>query len=196
MPKKLRTVIFLDIDGVLQMDCNRGRFNNDLEKLQRELAAKYNDDSYLEWDRWDLGAVYYDWDKEAVERLRKLCVEVPAEIVISSDWRRYSRLPRLKGYFRIHDLDQYVTDTIPIIRDKRRVFEIEEYLRLNPRIGKFVIIDDYHYNDFQERFPKKFVYCRNDVFSEECYQQARAILMKRWRTPKKKSEVKAEASGK
>ena len=55
MIKKTRQVIFLDIDGVLQRDNHRERFNNDLFKLREELAAKYKNDDYLKWDRWDLG---------------------------------------------------------------------------------------------------------------------------------------------
>jgi hypothetical protein len=175
---KLRRVIFLDIDGVLQRDENRERFNNDLFKLREELAAKYKNDDYLKWDRYDLGAVYYDWDVKAVERLKKLCIEVPAEIVLSSDWRRYSPLSRLKDYFRIHDLDRYLTDVIPLIEGKRRCGEIEEYLKTHPDIEKFVILDDYHVSDFEEHYPEQFVYCRY-VFTEECYNKAVAILTKK-----------------
>ncbi|HLP46709.1 MAG TPA: HAD domain-containing protein [Candidatus Kapabacteria bacterium] len=174
---KLRTVIFLDIDGVLQPDRNRERFNNDLYKLREELAAQYKKDDYLKWDPWDLGAVYYDWDKKAVERLRRLCVDTPAEIVLSSDWRRYSPLPRLKDYFRIHDLDHYLTDVVPLVDGKRRCGEIEEYLEYNPEIEKFVIIDDYHYDDFGKRFPEQFVYCEY-LFTEECFNKAVNILTK------------------
>jgi hypothetical protein len=175
---KSRTVIFLDIDGVLQRDDSRDRFKNDLLKLSEELAAKYKNDDYLKWDRYDLGAVYYDWDAKAVERLRRLCIDVPAEIVLSSDWRRYSPLPRLKDYFRIHDLDGYLTDVIPLIERKSRCEEIEEYLRTHPEVEKFVILDDYHVEDFEKRFPEQFVYSRY-VFTEECYNKALAILTKK-----------------
>ena len=68
--QELRTVIFLDIDGVLQPHGRQERFNHDLEALRVQLAARYQNDDYLTMDRYDLGAVYYDWDKAAVERLR------------------------------------------------------------------------------------------------------------------------------
>ena len=48
--KKTRQVVFLDIDGVLQPSGRQDRFNHDLEQLQRDLAAKYNNDEYLEMD--------------------------------------------------------------------------------------------------------------------------------------------------
>jgi hypothetical protein len=92
--KPLRSVIFLDIDGVLQPLSSQQRFRHDLKALQEQLAFQYQNDDYREMDRYDLGAVYYDWDKEAVERLRTLCVDVPADIVITSDWRNYSPLSR------------------------------------------------------------------------------------------------------
>jgi len=79
----------LDIDGVLQPLGSQKRFDHDMEKLREDLAAKFDNDEYLEMDRYDLAAVYYDWDPDAVERLRKLCIEQQAEIVISSDWRTY-----------------------------------------------------------------------------------------------------------
>ncbi|MCP4702942.1 MAG: hypothetical protein GY862_39685 [Gammaproteobacteria bacterium] len=175
--KNLRAVVFLDIDGVLQPHENSWRFDHDLKKLREELARKYNNDEYLEMDRYDLGAVYYDWDKEAVERLRRLCIDVPAEIVISSDWRTYSPLSRLKDYFKLHDLDKYITGEIPQIPGKYRCGELTEYLKNNKDIQGFVILDDSHIRDFETNYPEQFVYCR-PIFDEECYKKALDILTK------------------
>ena len=68
-----RTVIFLDIDGVLQPPSSQKRFKHDLEELRRSLADRFDDEIYLGMDKYDLGAVYFDWDSEAVERLHSLC---------------------------------------------------------------------------------------------------------------------------
>ncbi len=175
MEKKSRRVIFLDIDGVLQPLGQQERFEHDLEELRRELAQKFNNDEYLEMDKYDLGAVYYDWDKEAVERLRNLCTKANAEIVISSDWRLYSPLSRLKDYFRIHDLDQYVTDVIPQISGVYREGEIAAYLKEHPEIERFVILDDAYSREFNEHYPDNFVYCRR-ILGEEEYERALQIL--------------------
>ena len=45
------------------------RFKHDLEDLRRSLADRFDDATYLSMDKYDLGAVYYGWDGDAVERL-------------------------------------------------------------------------------------------------------------------------------
>jgi hypothetical protein len=177
MIKKTRRIIFLDIDGVLQPLNKQDRFDHDLEQLKKDLAAKYNNDEYLDMDKYDLGAVWYDWDKEAVERLRKLCTDIPAEIVISSDWRRYSPLSRLKAYFKLHDLDRYVTGTVDLIPGKYRCDEITEYLKNNQDIYRFVILDDAHIQDFDADYAEQFINCHN-LFDENGYKKALTILTK------------------
>jgi len=65
-------VIFLDIDGVLQPYSSQKRFDHDLHELLKTLAEKYDDDLYLELDRFDLGCICFDWDIGAVERIRSI----------------------------------------------------------------------------------------------------------------------------
>ncbi len=171
----LRKVIFLDIDGVLQPGSNQERFENDLDLLRKKLAEKYNNEEYLEMDKYDLGAVYYDWDNGAVERLKALCADTPAELVISSAWRNYSSIQRLKDYFRLHDLGKYITGAIPKLDAKGRHEEIAAYLEESSPIHRFVILDDAYISDFEAHYPEQFVYCRY-VFTEECYEKAKSIL--------------------
>ena len=108
-----RRVIFLDIDGVLQPGVNESRFKHDMDALKEELARKYHEPAYLELDKYDVAAVYYDWDAEAVSRLKHLIEETKAEIVLSSDWRHSKNLEQMKLLFRIHDLDGYLTELLP-----------------------------------------------------------------------------------
>ncbi|MEE4357528.1 MAG: HAD domain-containing protein [Desulfococcaceae bacterium] len=169
------TFIFLDIDGVLQPLSSQKRFKHDLEELRKKLAEQYGNEEYLEMDMYDLGAVYYDWDREAVERLRKICTEFEAGIIISSAWRLYSPLSRLKDYFRLHNLDIYIKGETSQGGGGYRDEKIADYLKEHKEIRRFVILDDAYTDLFEKRFPDQFVYCR-DIFDEDCYRKARKIL--------------------
>ena len=142
-----RIVIFLDIDGVLQPPSKQTRFKHDLEELRRSLADRFDDETYLGMDKYDLGAVYHDWDSAAVERLRTLCKDFGAGIVISSDWRRSKSTRQLQTLFRVHDLHHYVTDATK-----------ETGGPPYPEIERFVIIDDGFREQFDELFPEQFVH--------------------------------------
>jgi len=75
-------VLFLDIDGVLQAYNAVDRFNNDLIELQKELAVKYNDAKYLQMDKYDLGAVVFDWDQKSLSLLKKVLDDNQCRIVV------------------------------------------------------------------------------------------------------------------
>jgi len=170
-------IIFLDIDGVLQPPDQQDRFQHDMEELRINLTVRFDDDEYLELDRYDLAAVYYDWHKEAVERLRQLCIEFNAKIVISSDWRTYNPLSILRYYFRIHGLDRYlVGETVQNSKAPLyRAGEVRQYIEEHPEIERFVILDDRYGDNFQSIYPQNFVYTRS-FLTEEDYQKAREIL--------------------
>ena len=170
----MKKVIFLDIDGVLQPIGKQTRFKYDMDELKTELAERYQDEEFLNMDKYDVGAVYYDWDKPAVERLRKLITAFDAQIVISSDWRRSNPFPKINYLFKIHNLDSFVTGQTPI-SGKSRSDEIAQYLELNDDIQNFVILDDCYRSEFEEKFPEQFVHCTCN-FDDACYNKARAIL--------------------
>ncbi|MCY4148679.1 MAG: HAD domain-containing protein [Gammaproteobacteria bacterium] len=174
-------VIFLDIDGVLQPYSSQKRFDHDLHELLKTLAEKYDDDLYLELDRFDLGCICFDWDIGAVERIRSICEDLEAKIVVSSDWRRGKSVEALKAYFRIHGLHYYVKDKTDNRkwRDKApehsRAGEVKEYLDAHPEIERFVIIDDGYRDEFEKLYPEQFVHTRSRMnFDNEV--RARQIL--------------------
>ena len=168
-----RTAIFLDIDGVLQPPSSQTRFKHDLEELRRSLAERFDDQIYLDMDKYDLGAVYYDWDSEAVERLHSLCHDFGASIVISSDWRRSKSIRGLQALFRVHGLHRYVTDKTNESGGPPhyRAGEIKEYLEAHPAIDRFVIIDDGFAWEFDELYPEQFVHTG---FRLEAHNERRA----------------------
>ena len=137
-----RHVIFLDIDGVLQPCCSQKRFEHDLEQTKIMVAEEMKEKGYLELDKYDVGAVYYDWHEAAVKNLHDLLWRCDAEIVISSDWKRSKTIEQLKLLLRIHKLDRYVTDMVSYTDHTFKPDEIRNYLREHPELRSYVILDD------------------------------------------------------
>jgi hypothetical protein len=161
----MEKLLFLDIDGVLQPSTQK-RFEhlNEIDELKRQLSDKYGFD-YSGYDKYDLLAVYYDWDKVAVAELRRILDTTDAKIVISSDWRVFHPMSRMKDFFRIYDLADYVIDyTTLVLRyedvieyrkreeykdiGEARVIEILEYLKAHPEIKRWVALDDMHLDKY------------------------------------------------
>lgn len=147
-------LIFLDFDGV----CN-----------------SLNDGSYK-----TTTTETYSFSKSIVNRLKTLCDEVGAKIVISSNWRRYDEdgyitangmkyynpLPKLRK-----ELGDYVFDELPKDEHIRKSEALMLWMEDNPDFdGKFAILDDDHrerYSDFPQ-FRPRYVHCDSDYgFTED-----------------------------
>lgn len=152
-------IIFLDIDGVLQPPSSQKRFDHDLEALRENLAERYGAE-YRDVDAYDLGAVVHDWHPGAVARLRALCEEQGARIVVSSDWRERRSVAQLRALFRLHDLHHLVVDRTMDHQGPPhyRAGEVKQYLDTHPEIERFVIVDDGYRTEFDRLFPDQFVH--------------------------------------
>ena len=115
-------VLFLDIDGVIQLG-TQYRFdhsNEEVHALCRELTTKYgNIFDYDKWVKegsnpfWTVAAVYWDWNKDCLRELRRVLETTDAKIVLSSDWRNFG-FEAMKALFRVYGLDSYyVGSTMP-----------------------------------------------------------------------------------
>lgn len=126
-------VVFLDIDGVLQPTSRQKRFDHDLDALRENLAERYGAE-YREVNPYDLGAVVHDWNAGAVARLRALCEDHGAKIVVSSDWRHQRSVAQLQALFRLHDLHHLIVDRTsdPHNAPHYRAGEVKEYLDTHP----------------------------------------------------------------
>jgi hypothetical protein len=158
-------VLFLDIDGVLQPGSSQKRFKHidEMDKLYKELFDKYGID-YSPYFKYDVAAVYYDWDLESLRELRRILDTTGAKIVISSDWRQTKPISCLQNFFRIYDMADYVIDYTPDFdyeayeklktRDEYknihecRCVEILEYLKAHPEIKRWAAIDDLPLNSY------------------------------------------------
>lgn len=177
-PDENRKVIFLDIDGVLQPTTAQERFNHDMDALKIELAEKYQDDHFLELDKYDVAAVYYDWNKKAVERLRDLLWHCDAEIVLSSDWRQTKTLEDMRTLMKIHNLHEYLTELVPETRQWSWKYEdIPAYLLEHPKLTRYVVIDDMN---MEKYFRGKFVNCDRFLGMHEYNQIYRLLEYGSW----------------
>ena len=179
-------IIFLDIDGVIQPTWKQDRFKHDMEALRAEIAEKYNEPEYLEFNKYDLAATYADWSEVALTNLRKLFVEQGAKAVISSDWRRSHTLRRLQLLFRLYDLQDYIIDCTEILDNETRGAEIQAYIEAHPEITKFVILDDLRF-DFHTRFPNEWVQCLGFLNDEHRINAERVLNGELQILPEKKS---------
>ena len=169
-------IIFLDIDGVLQPTSSQKRFKHDLAALRESLAERFGAE-YREVNEYDLGAVVHDWHAGAVARLRALCEDHGARIVVSSDWRLRRSVDQLRALFRLHDLHHLVVDrTLDASRPPHyRAGEVKQYLDTHSEIERFVIIDDGYRTEFDGLFPEQFVHTGSFIDEPDALR-ARQIL--------------------
>ncbi|MDR2578385.1 MAG: hypothetical protein LBC70_06200 [Chitinispirillales bacterium] len=178
----IEKALFLDIDGVIQQPSSQRRFDyvNDeavMDQLYKELEDKFNV-NYREFDKYDVTATYYDWNKGAVEEIRRILDVTGAKIVVSSDWRIGRMGFYLPFLLRIHDFQKYLHGYTPIYHgygsgpkrpeyeniSRTRSVEILEYIRAHPHIKKWVAVDDIN---MSKDIPENFVEVYPRITAEE-----------------------------
>ena len=145
-------VIFLDHDGVICLSTEwGGRF-----KKQREAGRKLSQSiaSLPVESRFD------NFNKKAIKILNEILTETNAEIVVSSDWKRWASVEELGEYYEsqgiikkpigftkfVRDCTCYNEHTFPWSREwgleQERSIEIKQYLIDHSEITHWVAIDD------------------------------------------------------
>lgn len=151
--------LFLDIDGVLQPCGRQERFSHKDEipsicaELNKTIKTDFDYEAYIEnsySNMCDIGAVYFDWDKPSIERLRRILEATGARIILSSDWRE-GGLKRMKGFLAIYNLDSYLDDATYCILDEQR--RGPDYKAVSERIDAWRNIIDMIYKYLRERYP-------------------------------------------
>jgi len=143
-------VIFLDHDGVICLYDNWGtRFKKQTKwggrKLSMgplEIPIEYRFDNF---------------DEKAVEVLNEILEKTGAEIVVSSDWKRWATVEEMGQYYELKGIiKKPIAFTDSILYDdyadfpwhnkweleQTRSLEISQYLVQNPEITHWVSIDD------------------------------------------------------
>jgi hypothetical protein len=174
--EKIEKALFLDIDGVIQpfTEYRFEHVHNDgeMERLFKELEDKFNID-YRQFDKYDVAATYYDWDKDAVNEIKRILDTTGAKIVVSSSWRSGTTMDYFPFLLRIHDLQKYLYGYNPIFYEDLpkyeglrhvRSIEILEYLKIHPHIKKWVAVDDI---DLSKDFPENAVVTYPKITSDD-----------------------------
>ncbi|MGM9758874.1 MAG: HAD domain-containing protein [Parabacteroides sp.] len=134
--------LFLDIDGVLQSPSSRNRFahlkevDDIVKRLNEEKPADEDWQVYTKCGgQYDILAVMFDWDEEAVSFLRNILDTTGAKIVLSTDWR-YKGVSMMKALLSIHDLDQYYADSTYFVEDYDIVYGDPDYEKRSKRANE------------------------------------------------------------
>ena len=142
-------VIFLDHDGVI---CLAKQWGNRYikKKTYIEHNGKVDSDNEMPVQyRFD------DFDQDAVASLNDILEKTGAEIVISSDWRRWATVEEMGEYYSQQGIIKKPIDYTTHILDKNfkfsgwrteleetRSYEIIQYLSEHPEITHWVAVDD------------------------------------------------------
>jgi hypothetical protein len=143
-------VIFLDHDGVICLSTEwGGRF-----KKQREAGRKLSQSigSLPVLSRFD------NFNKKAVDTLNEILEETSAEIVISSDWKRWASVEEMGEYYESQgikkkpiaftknlgecDVPENFIWSPRWDLEQTRSLEIHQYLKDHPEVTEWVSVDD------------------------------------------------------
>ncbi len=153
-------VIFLDNDGVICLSNNWGsRF-----KKQRKVYTKANPRPFS--NEIPVNLRFDNFDSKAIKVLNKILTKSGAEIVVSSDWKKFATLEELGQYYtdqgiikkpigftKLFDECEQPEDFPwykPLISEQCRSLEILQYLKDHPEITHWVVIDDLHMGTYVE----------------------------------------------
>lgn len=145
-------VIFLDHDGVICLSTEWGGRHKKQQKVGRKLSQSVLS---LPTD-----ARFDNFNKKAIKILNEILEETDAEIVVSSDWKRWATVEEMGEYYesqgikkkpiaftkRVQDCTSYNPQTFVWSPrwelEQERSIEINEYLVEHPEITHWVAIDD------------------------------------------------------
>ena len=145
-------VIFLDHDGVICLSTEWGGRFKKQTRVKRKLSQSI--------ESLPVDARFDNFNKKAVKILNEILEETGAEIVVSSDWKRWANVEEMGEYYESKGIIKKPISFTPNLgqctwyNDKvwiwsrdwdlemSRVIEIKQYLHDHPEITHWVSIDD------------------------------------------------------
>jgi len=147
-------VLFLDNDGVICLENNWGSRTKKFNRycLENKIASppKFKDRPVTV--RFD------DFDQGAIKVLNEVLEKTGAEIVVSSDWKRFATVEELGEYYesqgiikkpidRTSNMEEFDDSGASLYKwkswtERMRIVEIKKYLEDHPEITHWVAIDD------------------------------------------------------
>ena len=153
-------IIFLDHDGVICLSYNWGsRFKKASKYFEKNGIPDYSEMDSNEGRR-PLEIRFDNFDEKAIKTLNQILEETGAEIVVSSDWKRYADVEEMGKYYEMQGIIKKPIAFTPDLNhctnydienfewtpkwdlEQSRSIEIKEYLHLNPDVTHWVAIDD------------------------------------------------------
>ena len=148
-------VIFLDHDGVICLSTEWGsRF-----KKQRSHFTKENPRQGLA-QNGPVDVRFDNFNRKAIAVLNSIIEETGAEIVVSSDWKRWANVEEMGDYYEMKGIVKRPIAFTPDLKDctvyldkvfiwskdwdleQTRSIEINQYLHDHPEVTHWVAIDD------------------------------------------------------
>jgi hypothetical protein len=145
-------VIFLDHDGVICLSTEWGGRHKKQQKVGRKLSQSVQS--------LPVDARFDNFNKKAIDVLNEILEETNAEIVISSDWKRWATVEEMGEYYESQGIKKkplaftkmvgectcYNEHTFAwstrLMLEQERSIEIKQYLQDHPEITHWVSIDD------------------------------------------------------
>jgi hypothetical protein len=141
-------VLFLDNDGVI---CLSNNWGSRFKKQKKEGFLVSNDPDMPVYLRFD------NFDQKSIKVLNNILLQTGAEIVVSSDWKRWATVEELGDYYLsqgiikrpigvtkfFDDLDINIDNYDPNYSlEIERHFEILDWLKDHPMVTHWVSVDD------------------------------------------------------
>ena len=149
-------VIFLDNDGVICLANNwGGRFKKQEKWGGRKMSTRP--------DEMPVDVRFDNFDKKAIQVLNSILEETGAEIVVSSDWKRWANVDELGDYYTSQGIIKRPIDATMLFKDMlnnelitlgdefpgrnwmlefERAHEIKYWLSQHPEVTHWVAVDD------------------------------------------------------